>query len=80
MQCMVAPESTTERDRLFLEDLDWRGDESPATFMIEGGHEGRVGMEGLGGIVDGTSLVNMHEAIRTERKSEVLMSLVMGTR
>ena len=56
---MGAPESTTERDRLFLEDLDWRG-ESPATFMIEGGHVGHVGMEGLGGIVDGTSRVNMH--------------------
>ena len=80
MQCIVAPESTTERDRFFLVDLDCRGEESPDTFMIEEGHGGHVGMEGLGGIVDGTSLVSMQDAIRTERKSVVLMSLVMGTR
>ena len=80
MQCIVAPESTTERDRLFLDDRDCRGDESPDTFMIEEGHGGHIGMEGFGGMVDGTSLVNMQKATRTERKSEVLISLVMGTR
>ena len=77
MQCMVAPESTTERDRLCLEDLDWRALESPVTFMLEEGQGGHVGMEGLGGIVNGTSFVNMQEAIKTERKSGVLTSLVI---
>ena len=77
MQCIVAPESTTDLDRLFLDDLDWRASESPVTFMLEEGQGGHVGMEGLGGIIDGTSLVNMQEAIKTERKSGVLMSLVI---
>ena len=77
IQCIVAPESTTERGFRFLVDRELLGD-LPVTFMhVEGGAVGATGHVGGPGIGNGTSLVNMHEAIKTERKSGVLISLVI---
>ena len=77
MQCTVAPESTTDLN-LFFVDPDRRGEESLLTFMLDGTGVCESCTKGLG-IINGTSPVNMQDAIITVRKSGCLMSLVMGT-
>ena len=80
MQCMVAPESTTDLCRFFFADLDVQDDESLVTFMLLGCDGGSTcGGDCTWGMCDGTPSMNIHEAIITERNKRVFMRPIIGT-